>query len=389
MLSEIVLLYTILVSSSSIDQGFDIPNSEGLTEISSLRTEYSKTYRQENGRYVSFYYSSPKAETNDRSTGNYSNGYIENKYYAIGSSDTYDGTSMLVGRSAVLSYQGDTIEFQTAFSLALPSFDPAYEIYGGGFGVTKSSGSLGSLNCYRATNISYDQLNGTSSYSKVFVDSAPISSNLFSFDLDAVFVNAYAANNDDITLVLEGMQNNSVAYLNSITSTSQRPFFYIEYGIDCGNTIAYSTSHDTLYSSANCLGYALLINDWRTLPNISDASSSSLLIDAFKNSIVAEISNETTTVRFLTDYYSSIYPNERRVASRLRIETNRARPTYHCADYHFMWQCSSGGWAEKKGISNTGLLTSPQAPALDSYWGYSGSDIYNSPTIYFALGVIS
>jgi hypothetical protein len=87
--------------------------------------------------------------------------------------------------------------------------------------------------------------------------------------------------------------------------------------------------------------------------------------------------------RIISSATSSINSDEYRIA--LRVGNQQG-----IYDYHFMKQCSDGGWCHKPGSSPSGYLGSinPSSYSWDLYYTNGSlaiANFYNSSTIYIAV----
>ena len=75
--------------------------------------------------------------------------------------------------------------------------------------------------------------------------------------------------------------------------------------------------------------------------------------------------------------------NEYRIA--LRVGTKPMGNTKDSYDYHFMWQTSTGRWAEKHGINGDSILWDVGMTPDIIPWTAKGKAYYDSEILYYAI----
>ncbi len=373
------LLLSALFSISCISSNSSFLLEENVFEyVENMSSSDMKTYQIGTNKYVSFfYYSEVERDEPDRQSGNYGNSYIQNKYFVVGSSSTNTGTTLTVGHSSIMGMNGEYLEYKTVFGLDLSSFPSHSLITEAGLLVTKSSGLLNTVYCYVAENISYANINGITSYTSTYACVSTVTNNKLSFDLTDEVIDTLEGNGTSLNIVLEGQEANKLIYLKSTTSNAQ-PVLFVGYNY-------YGDASSYVYcnagTSVNCLGYARYSYD--SVDINSDLSS------AFGNNVVtyAKLANEgfqviqnyfSQSARVISSYNSNIYSYERRLVFRVKLDSTCR---FYAGDFHFMCQCSDGGWAEKCGSSSSQYSSLEDYPEYNFNW-YGGTML--SATLYFA-----
>ena len=378
----------------------NVENNDFLVEeIVEARETYSSTFLTSRNTYLSFYYGTPingidSIANNDESIplDRYSGtSYIQNKYFEIGSSSTYS-TNLQVGKSPLLDENGNHPVYQTVYGLTLPSIDLSYyTIRSAGLCLKKQSGYLNSVLSYKVNSPSYSNINGLSSNSLSYAGVVSLSSSFSTVDItDEVHDILLSSVSNELNILLLSNENNKTCYLYGVDASGiNAPYFFIEYD-NFGNARDYYEPS----SSVNCYGYSLYMNSGRDIDsNLMSAFGTTDVyyggninpdvIDALETIL---INDGCTNVESISSYNSLINSNQRRIAFRMKLANLNGQGTQKKYDggYHFMWQCSEGGWAEKSGFLNGqyGYYSNVNKPDSNSGW----PSVYSMcPTYYFAV----
>ena len=394
------LCFVSLLSLGVISQNPSSSEDFIQNEILEAREEFSSTYLTSRGTYISFYYGAPTDDCNKdsdfqsadkdeqfRTTGYFSSDYhyINNKYFQIGYSATYN-TSLIVGKTQILDPYGQAPEYQTVYGLTLPAFDTAHNsIRNAGFVFKRKSGTLSSVMIYKVDSPAYSNINGTSTLSKSFIGYTSISSNYSTIDITDEVASTISSSPTPLNILIVGTSNNNSCYLYTSTeSSSNAPYFYIEYD-NYGIAPAYSTLVQN--TNSNCFGFILNYNQSINIGTQLNANltNNAVIINSqnntfysyYENIIINIVNNQTTcfhlTTSKQTDLNLPIATNSRRIM--MRLKTNNYK---YAGDYHFMCECNDGTWAEKAGSGECNQYSS--RAVAEAHWG-----VYNSPTIYLLL----
>ena len=306
--------------------------------------------------------------------------FIQNKYYAEGYSTTYTSDPMIVGMSSILDPYGNCPVYDTALSVDLSPFPSANAILNCGIIIQKMSGNLNNIYCYKANNIAYSNINGTASFSKSFISVAAVNNGMFVFDLTDDVVNCLNYNQSSLNIILEGHENYKLCNLYSTSNSTYSPYLYIEYS-PYGNAPYFSSL--TGLTASNCLGFVRKLNYVIDIDDqLSNALNNTIVdTDVMESTVYGVVANNFGTMfsRQLDSFDSYVFPNERRIACRLKLNTNTHR---YDGDYHFICQCSDGSWAAKEGFGLIANYSSVDAPEANTAIWANG--YYNSPILYFA-----
>ena len=406
MISEFMLVVSLIASiHANTMQNSSHDPFDNAVEIEELRTPYSSTFQTSYGTYITCYSSSDNSlkEEQDRYNGSYQD-IIQNKYYIIGSSNTYSGNTLKVGKDPLVNGNGTNDVYHTAVCISLYSLpDNSYVIANAGFRFHKESGSLNYMTCCQITtpNLYFSYINGNTNYSSVYVDSCYASqqgsSYFFDFDVTSPIVDARNSNSQFINLVFQGTSDFKTANLYS-NSSSYKPFFYIEYYSRYGNARPYMFVDQT--SNMNCHGYVRymqFIDQNSLFPlNVNNCNLSSsmnpVIQQAFGNLHVTYNLMQNTIfpvlcpffnpnhLRIINSYNGYINANERRIAFRVKVDSYNRYSGY----YHFIAECDDGTWACKFGSGPTDHTSSSGDPSNDSTIWYQGSAAMDSPILYMA-----
>ena len=304
---------------------------------------------------------------------------IANKYFEMGSSSTNSGTTLTVGKSALFGMQS---EFRAAFNITLPTIDlNYYKIESAGFIVTRQSGALSSLNCYKVDGVSYANLNGMSSPTLTYADSTYISGVSFAFDLSDLVLEAYENEQSSVTLLLQGFEQNKVANIASISAATGFPRFFVEYS-NYGSATPYDLSIDgTIDHITNCMGYAYDgPGHYADIENelyasfqgqfVTYSTLSAAFIYAMANAQIPSL----PSYRILSSYDALIATNERRIAFRVGVSPEGK----YNRQYHFMRQDSDGSWSLKEGTHGEFQRCLGEESVLnESHWfGYGSATLF-------------
>lgn len=313
--------------------------------------------------------------------------YLQHKYFKVGSSTT-NSSVLLVGNNPILDPLGNAQSYKTVFGLTLPTLPSNNYSVSGTFYFRRESGTISSVRVDRATGISYNNINGTATFSTAYIGNVSLGNYTSSVNITDRLVDVYNEPSSSMNLVLSGVSSNSTGYIYT-NSSSFYPFFTIAFG-GYGDTQNFFAPSDQV----NCCGYALWLTYGREIaPDLY--SYGATMSNA--GTVIVQIFNYYQNLLGIVDVYeissyATVIPvTHRKIAFRMKMSGstfyyNSLNPS-SSDDYHFMWQMSNGLWAEKKGFGNGyyGFLTSVSAPDNNSYWGYGTSSYYNSPTYYFAI----
>ena len=310
--------------------------------------------------------------------------YINNKYFQVGYSSTYT-TNLTIGESSLLDPLGNTPIYKTVYSLTLPTVPSnCHSIGSCSFFFKRYSGTQSLAGVYHISNyIDYSSINGTSSLTTSFISNASLSSSYSQIDIQSKVLKVYSDNNysNVLNLLITGKQSNKTAILNG-TSSSEGPYFTIEYSTSFGTSRAYNYTND---GSLNCYSYALFrpsvyyaenyLSSYYGNENLSNNDS------LIKSGLISLLNLHCNSVTIIKSHDELIPTTHRRIAIRLRYDTiNYPHPFQ---DYHVMWQCGDGSWAAIQGPSNVFTHnTNANAPTYESEWG---NGYYNTNTFYFAI----
>ena len=121
---------------------------------------------------------------------------------------------------------------------------------------------------------------------------------------------------------------------------------------------------------------------------MTKANSNNVIINdgylSINNDICIDCFDKNYSVKDNCIYYKDVSIESLATGVLIKKTThliNKANYTYG-GDYHFMWQTSSGSWAEKIGSNANSSYGEHSASNYPSYgsWG-----VYNSDTYYFAI----
>ena len=380
MVSE--LFFTILLLSNYSATVENINFSCDLNENVLIEsTDYYSTYATSRGTLLTLYRINDDILDRSNSHSYFYNNYINNKYYMDGYPDTYNSNPLMVGTSLLLDPYGNNIVYRTVFGLNLYSFPNAAYIINAGLSVEKESGLLNGIACYKANNISYSNINGTASFSESYIGYSYVNSNHFDFDLTSEIVSSLNSNNYNLNIVLKGIDNYKTCNLYSVSGVGHCPCLYVEYNL-YGNAPDYSSL--SWLTSSNCLGFVRKLNQIIDItPSIyQDLGNTHVNSTVMQTIVFNTIANNfgPSYTRILAAYNSIIYPNERRIACRLKLDDSNR----YAGDFHFVCQCSDGSWAAKLGYNGEiHYYSLVNAPEVDTeIWSYGLA--YNSPILYFA-----
>lgn len=308
---------------------------------------------------------------------NYSgSSYIQHKYFQMGYSSTYS-SSLLVGSSPLLDPYGNTPEYRIAFGLSLPEMPLCNNTLSGSLFFKKQSGALSNVRLRRAHNITYSNINGTSTYSVSNIATISLGSDYASVDITRKLIDVYNENSSSLNIIVSEVGSNATCYIYTNYS-SYAPYFAIEFG-GYGNTQNYFDAPPNV----NCCGYALWLPSGFNFSATFDTQYTLTEHDVNESMMYVfylyQNYFDIVDVFAIESCYTIIPSTHRRIAFRIKIDASGG----YDGDYHFMWQTSSGSWAEKIGKETNsayGEHLSTNYPSFDSSWG-----VYNSNTYYYAI----
>jgi hypothetical protein len=153
-----------------------------------------------------------------------------------------------------------------------------------------------------------------------------------------------------------------------------------------GSAWAYTSSTST---AINCYGYATKFNAFINPGTytfyygspLDDGSTAT--VDSIANWVLSDLGRCGRVSRIISSSTAPINLNEYRIALR----TGQYGSTW---DYHFMLQCSNGGWCEKPGSSQSKYdgMINPSTFSWNLYYSDGTlykAGFYNSPVIYIAV----
>lgn len=307
--------------------------------------------------------------------------YIRNKYFQVGYSSTYTN-NLTIGESPILDPYGNSPVYKTVYSLSLPTLPSNCHSLGAcSFFFKRESGTQSLAGIYHITSyIDYDFIDGTSLLSTQFLGSKSISSSYSNVDIQKRVLEVYKNDNYNgvLNLLLTGMNSNKIAILNG-TSSSDGPYFTIEYSTAFGTSRPYDYTYD---GSLNCYSYVLFRSsiyqaEYYLGPYYGDedlSNNNPLILSG----LTSLLNFHCNSVIVINSHDELIPTTHRRIAIRLRYNNLN-----HFEDYHVMWQCNDGSWAAKLGPNNDFVHNmSIDAPLSEAEWG---NGFYNTNTFYFAI----
>lgn len=388
------IFLTSIMSISAINSSLEEADNSFIDhEVMSLKEKNSVTYLTKRGSYITFYSGESEIENYEQENvaqySNYGPSYIQAKSFEIGSTNT-NNSLLIVGKSQIVNpLNGQSPEYDTVFSLFLPNIDTTYySIREAGFAFRKQSGQLSNVSAYKVNSPSYDLIDGTSTITKSFLSFVSLSSNYSFLDITTEVINCLDNSQSSITVLLQSISSNQMCYLYNLNS-QYAPYFYIEYD-NFGATREYFEPT----SLVNCYGYSLFMNSGKNInQNLDNAFGTNDIYNggyinpSVVNVLIAILTNDgCTNVVSINSYDSLINSNQRRIAFRMELININGQGTLkrYGGDYHFMWQCLDGGWAEKFGFfdGTYGHSSALDRPNYNSNWP---TNYQSCPTYYFAI----
>ena len=298
--------------------------------------------------------------------------YLREKYFEVGQNDSIENTSLLkVGISELAAYgpNGEYFpEYKTAFEVTLPTFADIVNHYVNiSLKAKKSSGFLNGIKVYRANNVSFNDLNGMTSYTRTYLGNMILSNGYFSLDYRFV-TNCISSNNEKLVLVLEsGVTYSSTANLYS-SETSNPVMLSREHHSVYGNASFYNFASGGLI---NCYGY--VINGGNTSLSFNNGGNLNTEAGVIQGIIGDLQNNHGYNARHLNSSSDYIFANERRIVAYVSNTTTA---------FHFMKQCSDGRWAHKFGPSDSQCFNYGVSPEdiNDQEW-----NLYQYQNLFFAI----
>lgn len=388
------IFLTSIISISAINSSTkEVDNSFIDHKVMSLKEKNSSTYLTKRGSYISFYSGESEIEDNEQNSitqySNYGPSYIQGKSFEIGSTNT-NNSLFIVGKSQIVNpFNNQLPEYNTVFSLLLPNIDTTYySIREAGFAFKKQSGQLNNVSAYQVVSPSYDSINGTSIIEKEFLSFVSLGSTYAFLDITSTVIDCINSQDSNLTILLQSISNSQMCYLYNLNS-QYAPYFYIEYD-NFGTTREYYEPTGLV----NCYGYSLFMNSGKDINQnllnafgTSDIYNSGQINTDVVNALVSILIHDgCTNVMPISSFDSLINSNQRRIAFRMKLDNINGQGTQkkYGGDYHFMWQCLDGTWAEKFGFFDGayGHSSSLNHPNYNTSWNIS----YQScPTYYFAI----
>lgn len=199
----------------------------------------------------------------------------------------------------------------------------------------------------------------------------------------------------DFNILKEKMNQSKSKPMDKLSALSTSPY---------GHAWTYIQLNDT---GVNCYCYSIKLPWWMNPGDgdgVSDLTSQSAVDNYFKNvnvvanAVIADGNTNQLYLKGNPPYYpqwrtissatASINSDEHRIAVRVGwVDANRnGHVDDGEADYHFMVQTSSGGWAEKHG-QQPSIYDGNINPSTFSWNLGSYKNFYNSPTVYIAAKV--
>ena len=307
---------------------------------------------------------------------------IREKYFEVGQSNCVcNSTYLKVGKSnlALLDYLGNFYYpvYKSVFEITLPVFSDSVSHYINiSLNIRQFSGSLNSLKVYKVNNLSFDEINGNSSYSSSYIGLFTKTNDKYSLDYRFISSGINSSNNTLVLILESSTQSANTAELCSSLS-SNPPLLIKEHHSIFGNAGAYNYVNNT---NINCYGYAL--DKTIGIQNINGWYSSNPLpnnpLEYVSNIIINDIeTNHSYNCRRLDSFNSYIDANERRIAMRFSGYSSNTFGVFH-----FIKECSDGRWAEKHATNPSIVFQSGDNPETIN----SGTwPLYNCPPLYFAI----
>ena len=255
MVSE--LFFTTLLSICTIQ----LNPTKPFEELECFSNDFSETHRIDDESTMTIFYphryqEQPNRDANSNFT---TKSFIRDKYVEVGVPYSYSEDSyVLVGKTPLLGFQNNPMEFRTFVELDLRLFPNYDSIISAGLIYHKQSGLLTNIDCYLVNNASFDSINGTTSYSSSYIDTISYSMNLdsFVFDLTDEVVDCLSDENSSLLIELRGNENNKYAQLYSSNDTESYPLLYVTYsGNYFGNAPSFYASPNYASTHENCWGY--------------------------------------------------------------------------------------------------------------------------------------
>lgn len=328
---------------------------------------------------------SPLTTVNETIILDESTDVIKDKYITLGMSG-YSESSMLLAGKDRLQFINDngqlvTAEYVSILELNLPRINGEY-LVSAEFHISKNyipNNSFRNPNISLnkiTSDISYEDIQGTTTLASSFLSSGSGSLRNYNFDITSQVINSL--NNDGrLLLSIEGDSSGYASFYSSNSSSISSPYLSL--------VVEENELGGTLYGKApefyeistgvtNCLGYSLLKNYGIDL-YLSSISPNSYA--AVKSRIETIINQQGYEVRELSNYNSDIYADERRIAFRYNPR--------NLNEWHFVMQNNNGAWSAKLGMEGpSGQYSIFITPEDDSMWNmYRGLTDCN--THYFAI----
>lgn len=307
---------------------------------------------------------------------------IRDKYITIGISGSSESSILLAGtdRLQIIDDNGQstTAKYVSIFELNLPNINTKYLI-SANFHISKnylSKDSFRNPNIYLkeiTSNISYDDIQGTTSFTTSFLQTGLGTETDYNFDITSNIIN----NNGKLLLSIEGDTNGYASFYSSNSSSTSIPYLSIVVtenelgGTLYGNAPEY---YEIAAGITNCLGYSLLKNYGIDLYLNTISQNSYLTI---KNKLETIISQNGYEIREIVNYNSDIYADERRIAFRYNPRD--------LEEWHFVMQNNNGAWSAKLGMEGpSGQYGISITPNNDCMWNmYNG--LIEKNTYYYAI----
>ena len=197
---------------------------------------------------------------------------------------------------------------------------------------------------------------------------------------------------------IAGIANESSAQVrmfNSTNASSNKPTLVVTYKPDYyGGAYAYA---DGVFSNANCLGYALRLNQSLKPGTCSYLQSlSGHTAISYYNACIEPLIESLGKSSNIISRTEAISSNEYRVAMRLTEDDKNIGGVPLPADYHFWVENKNEGWkglwSHKSGTSACAQITTTDNPSdnVDEWCRHHDQwtntyYYYDSPTIYFTV----
>ncbi len=279
------------------------------------------------------------------------------------------------------------VQYSSIFKFSFPTFN-TNNIQSATFTISKSSGSISSLNVYYAIgDVSFSNTSWT------YFNSASLQGNSYSISIKDIMTSAISTYSENVIYLklsnpyacgyLIGDSNYSLPKVVLYTSETPTSNTY-----GCATQYYYVNDRDYTghygcheYYPFNCFGYAIDIWDLvymsRYMNILSITTNEEIINDMIPMMINVSKNVYDVNMRQIDSYDSPIFPFERRIAFRKAL---------NYGDCHFMRETSDGRWAEKKrDIGDTRICNYGETPETINWIINNNQQIYDSDIFYFAV----